>query len=190
MKLQIRPLHRLVFTALLAAMATLLMVTINVPIIPAAAYLKADPSGAVILLGGLLLGPMGALECALLKSLLYFLVHGGSLYGIFSDLIATLTFTVMASWTAGRLHHVSLPRLIACCLEGCCAATLLMIPANYGILALQFGMSPQAVTASMIYIIPYNLLKTLGNSAVALAIFPAVYNALSKRIPQIQERSS
>ena len=184
MKLPIKPLHRLVFTALLAAAATLLMMTINVPIIPAASYLKSDPSGAVILLCGLLLGPTGALECALMKSLLYFLVHGGDPYGIFSDLIATLAFTVTAAWAAGRLRQVRLSRLSLCCLAGCCAATLLMIPANYGILALQFGMSPQAVTASMIYIIPYNLLKTVGNSVLALAVCPVVHSALRRLAQQ------
>ena len=78
MKLKMRPLHRMTYIALLAALAMMCMLLFGIKLIPGASYLKYDPSGGVILLCGLLLGPAAGLECTLVKNILYFLVHGGS----------------------------------------------------------------------------------------------------------------
>ena len=76
--LPITPLRRRIFIALLAAIAMMLMLCFGISVIPGASYLKYEPSGGIILLCGFLLGPAGALECALVKCVLYMLVHGGS----------------------------------------------------------------------------------------------------------------
>ena len=57
MKLKMRPLHRMTYIALLAALAMMCMLLFGIKLIPGASYLKYDPSGGVILLCGLLLGP-------------------------------------------------------------------------------------------------------------------------------------
>ena len=72
-----------------------------------------------------------------------------------------------------------IPLLLGCA-AGCLAATLLMIPANYVILHLQYGMSVEAVSASMIYVIPFNLLKTVLNCAISLLLYEPVRRALEK----------
>lgn len=177
MPASMRPLHRRVFIALLAAIAMLVMLAFGVPLIPAASYLKYEPSGAVILLCGLLSGPTAALQCALLKSFLYFIIHGGSLYGIISDLLATVAFSVPAALLAGKLSHVSWGK-IPSCIMGTVITTLVMIPANYIILHLQFQMSVPAVTAALVYIIPFNLLKAACNSAAALLLYPPISRAI------------
>ena len=172
-----RPLHRRIFIALLAAIAMLVMLVFGIPLIPAAAYLKYEPSGAVVLLCGLLLGPSSALQCALLKSALYFIIHGGSLYGIFSDLLATVAFAVPVALLAQKF--VRFPwRRIPACIVGSLIATAVMIPANYIILHFQFQMSVSAVTTALIYIIPFNLLKAACNSAAVLLLFPAISRAI------------
>lgn len=179
MKLNMRPLHRTVYIGLLAALAMMCMLLFGFKLIPGASYLKYDPSGGVLLLCGLLLGPAAGMECTLAKNLLYFLVHGGSPYGHLSDFIAMAALVFTASFLVHRFQARGTKRIL-CCAAGCLAATLLMIPANYVILYLQHGMSAEAVTASMIYIIPFNLLKTVLNSAVALALHQPVRSALEK----------
>ena len=179
-KLPLPPLRRMVFTAMLAAIAMLIMLCFGVSVIPGAAYLKYEPSGAVILLCGLLLGPASALECAVVKCVLYFLVHGGSPYGHFSDLLATSVFVGCAAFLAYRLRPSTKRGLLLCCVVGGVAATLVMIPANYVILHLQYGMDPAAVAASMVYIIPFNLVKAGFNTAFTLSVYYPVEHALRK----------
>lgn len=177
--LKMTKLKRMVFVALLAAMAVVLMY-FGVALIPAAHYLKYEPSGAIILICGLLLGPGAAAQCAFVKCVLYFIVHGGSPYGHISDLIATLALCCLASALNRRFTATRpAPGKIPACLAGVAAATILMIPANYVILYLQYGMTPDAVSASMIYVIPYNILKAGLNSVIALILYEPVFHALS-----------
>ena len=180
MKLEMRPLHRLVYIALLAALAMMYMLLFGFKLIPAASYLKYDPNGAVILLCGLLLGPAAGLECAVVKGILYFLVHGGSPYGHISEFLATATLVFVSTYLAHRFQARDMRKQILCCAVGCLAATLVMIPANYVILYLQYGMAAEAVTASMIYVIPFNLLKAAMNSMIALVLHGPVRRALEK----------
>lgn len=181
-KLPTTPLQRLVFIALLSAIAMMCMLCFGVSVIPGATYLKYEPSGGVILLCGLLLGPAGALECAFVKCILYILVHGGSPYGHISDLLATCVFVGGTTFLLYKLKGDGKVRMILCCAGGAIAATLVMIPANYVILHLQYGMDPAAVTASMVYIIPYNLVKTCLNSALALCLYHPVSQAIRKTV--------
>lgn len=184
-KLDMRPLHRLVYIALLAALAMMCMLLFGLKLIPAASYLKYDPNGAVILLCALLLGPAAGVECAVVKGILYFLVHGGSPYGHISEFLATVTLVLVSSCLAHRFRANGKTRVL-CCAAGCLAATLVMIPANYVILYLQYGMAAEAVSATMIYVIPFNLLKAALNSAIALCLHVPVRRAL-ERILKIGE---
>lgn len=179
MELNMRPLHRTVYIALLAALAMMCMLLFGVKLIPGAPYLKYDPSGGVLLLCGLLLGPAAGMECTVVKNVLYFLVHGGSPYGHLSDFIATAALVFPAAFLAHRFQARGMRRVF-CCAAGCLASALLMIPANYVILHLQHGMSAEAVTASLVYIVPFNLLKTVLNSTVALLLHRPVWSALEK----------
>ena len=181
-KLPITPLKKMIFIALLAAIAMMFMLCFGVAVIPGATYLKYEPSGGVILLCGFLLGPAGALQCALVKCILYMLVHGGSPYGHLSDLLATCVFVGTATFLLYRMKRPGRLHMILCALAGAIAATLVMIPANYVILHLQHGMSPSAVSASMIYIIPFNLVKTGLNSAFALCLYPPIAKAIEKSL--------
>lgn len=174
------PLRRQILIALMAAISMLVMLSLGFPLIPAAPYLKYEPSGAVILLCGLFLGKSAAVQCAFLKSVLYFLVHGGSPYGILSDLLATVVFAASASWGYERLCDARRIPLAGCCLIGTFAASAVMIPSNFIILPLQFGMSAESVLASMLYIIPYNLLKFICNSIFAVYLFPYILRAAQR----------
>jgi len=91
-------------------------------------------------------------------------------------------FVVVATFLLYRMKRPGRSHMILCALAGAIAATLVMIPANYVILHLQHGMSPSAVSASMIYIIPFNLVKTGLNSAFALCLYPPIAKAIEKSL--------
>lgn len=165
-------LRKLILVALLAATAFITMTIFNVPLIPAASYLKYEPSGALILLCGFLLGPVAALQTAFIKSVLYLMLTG-DIYGVVSDFIAMALFVVTASCLSIKpikaIAKPYLQKIIACAIA-CLVTTVIMCLLNYPILYWQFGMNAQAVTASMIYVIPYNLLKTICNSVLGILL--------------------
>ncbi|WP_304652066.1 ECF transporter S component [uncultured Ligilactobacillus sp.] len=85
---------RWIVAACLAAISYLLMFLsfVVVPIVP---FMKLDFSDIPILLAFFILGPLGGIQVAFLRSLLYFLIAGPSLpqlIGVSLSLVATLAF--------------------------------------------------------------------------------------------------
>lgn len=177
-KINVSPLKRQVFTALLAAIAVVIMQMLGFPLIAAARFLKYEPSGTVILLCGILMGPAAAAECAVVKCILYFLVHGGSPFGHISDLIAMLCMAVTASALMYRKPQHSLKNRIVACVVAGILTTVVMSLANYPILYLQYGTNAAGVTAMQVYLIPFNLLKTGLNSLLALFLYSPLYKGI------------
>lgn len=97
--------QRLVGMACLSALAFILMF-FEFPILPMAPYLKLDFSDVPVLLGGYIYGPVGGIIIALLKCLIYGMVHGFSpaeLIGIFSDFLSALAMLLPFCWV--WQHH-------------------------------------------------------------------------------------
>jgi riboflavin transporter FmnP len=151
------------------------MVTIQVPILPQAPFLKYDPSDAVALLGGLLYGPSAGLACVFIKDVLFLLFRAGSPFGPLADFIAAGTFVVAAAW-AYRRRSGSFPRrLLEAAVFGAAVRVVVMIPANFVILYLEFGMPPARVAGMLLpAIMPFNALKAVANAVIALAIVEPV----------------
>ena len=95
---QLIGLKKKILLALFGTLAFLIMRILEIPIIPFAAYLKYEPSGAFILTAGLLFGPAGALWACMIQSFLFFLLGGGNIFGVASDLISTVALACPASW--------------------------------------------------------------------------------------------
>ncbi len=182
MKAPIKPLHRMVIIALLSALALVVMAAFNVPLIPAAPFLKYEPSGAIIFLCAMLLGPRASIQCALIKAVLYFFVGGGDFFGVTTDFLATIALTVPASYLVHRYEVIRIRQIALCGLVGCICAILLMIPTNYVILGLQFQMSTEAVTASLVYSIPFNIFKTISNNILMLLLLIPLRKAMTKTV--------
>jgi riboflavin transporter FmnP len=173
-----------VTTAMLAAAAFLLMATIQVPILPQAPFLKYDPSDAVALLGGLTYGPSAGAAIVLIKDVLFLLFRAGSPFGPLADFIAASTFVVAAAWVY-RHRSGSFPRrLLEAALFGATVRVLVMIPTNFVILYLEFGMSPARVAGMLLpAIMPFNALKALINAVIALAIVEPFHRYALPNIP-------
>src|SRR5690554_5019645 len=75
-KMQTKKTRNLVMISLLAAMSFVLMYVVQIPLLPAAPFLKWDPSDLPNVLGGLVLGPGAAFLIALIKCLLFLLLKG------------------------------------------------------------------------------------------------------------------
>lgn len=174
-------LRRMIMISIFAALSFILMMIFNIPIIPAAPYLKYEPSGGIVLICGLLFGPIAALECAGIKSVLYLLMTG-DIFGTASDFIATAIFAVLTVYLINKKTNGKILGFIFCCILGSVVTTAVMIPLNYLILWLEFAMPAAAVTASLVYVIPYNILKTLCNGLIGFVLTVPFKKTISKLI--------
>lgn len=163
-----------ILLALMGTIAFILMLTVSLPILPSASFLKYEPSGVVVLLSGVLFGPTGALTTCFVKDFLFFLVGAGNILGVFSDFVNTTVFAVTACLII-RKGRATYRRFIGYILA-IILSTLVMIPVNLIILPLEFGITTQAVMEMMIpALLPFNLLKAVCNClGYGLIDYPAV----------------
>ncbi len=167
-------LRTLVVIAMLAAASVILMATLQVPILPTAPYLRYDPSDVVALTAAFVLGPRVGVVVVALKDALYLLLRGRSIFGPLGNFIAVGTFVGVAGLVYHRLQSSELIRLLAACGAGLLARVVIMIPANFILLSLQFGMSPAKV-ARIIWpvIVPFNAVVSLINAAITIVVVGA-----------------
>jgi riboflavin transporter FmnP len=163
-----------VLIGMLGAVAFILMATIQVPILPSAPYLRYDPSDVIGLIAVLLAGPVAGVAVVALKDVLYLLFRARSIFGPLANFVAVATFVGVAGWML-RGRRLTLSSLLAACAAGGIARVLVMIPANYVILNLQFGMPPARVAELLLpVIIPFNVIATVINTALTAVIALAI----------------
>jgi riboflavin transporter FmnP len=161
--------RRLVFLGVGSALAFLLMATLQIPVLPQAPYLRYDPSDAVALLAGVVYGPGAGVAVVLVKDLLYLAFRARGPFGPLADFIAASAFVAVTAWGFRRVRGSFARRLLWSALAGILARVLITIPANFVILNLQFGLSPDRVQAMLLpIIIPFNALKAGANAVLAL----------------------
>jgi riboflavin transporter FmnP len=163
--------RRAAIVGVLAAIAFLMMAAVQIPLLPSAPYLTYDPSDAVGLLAGTLYGPGVGVLVVLVKDLLFLLLRAKGPLGPAADFLAASTFVAVTAWAFRRGSGPFVPRLLRAVVFGTAVRVVVMIPANFVILGLQFGTPPAQVVRMLLpIIVPFNGLKAAINAAVALLI--------------------
>lgn len=169
-----RNVRSLVLIGMLGAVAFILMATIQVPVLPSAPYLRYDPSDVIGLIAAFMAGPVAGVAVVALKDVLYLLFRARSVFGPLANFIAVATFVGVVGW---MLHgrRLTLSSLLAACAAGGLARVIVMIPANFIILNLQFGMPPARVSDLILpVIIPFNVLASVINTVLTAVIVLAM----------------
>ena len=156
-------LRRNISAAMFGTVAFIVMLAVGVQILPAAPFLRYEPSGVMILAATVLLGPVGGLFASLVNNMLFLMTGAGNVFGVSANFINT---SVYALTTGLIIRRVCTPRgHLAAYTAGTIAGTLVMIPANLVILSLQFGMTTETIMELMLpAILPFNILKGALNS--------------------------
>lgn len=173
--------RKLVLTALLSAMSYALMFTLQIPLIPAAPYLRFDPSDVPTLTGAFLLGPWAGVQIALVKVALFFITKGdGGPIGATMNLVSTAVLALVAGYVYKRRPGPA--AALAGMIAGGLAMTLVMIPVNYYWALGAYGV-PQELHADLIRtaLIPFNLARGALSTAITLPLFMALSRALNRR---------
>ena len=175
--------HRVVVAGMCAAAAFLMMAAIRIPLLPQAPFLTYDPSDAVGLLVGVLYGPATGAMVVFIKDILFLLFLAKGPFGPVADFIAAGTFVAVTAWAFRRGSGPVSSCLLRAAVLGTAARVLVMIPVNFPILTLQFGMSPARVVRLLwSAIVPFNVIKSAINAGLALVIAEPVARYVAPRL--------
>lgn len=183
--------HRLVGIALLAAIGYVLMM-FSFPIIPAFPFLKLDLSDLVVLLGGLLYGPVGGIAVAFVRSLVHFALTGGGVVNLIGDLaafIASVGFLLPVVYTIRGKHRIW--RQIEGPVLGTLSLTVVMSVLNWLVITpmymavFNFNLGMSLTKYVLIGVVPFNLIKGVVISVAFFAIAKALAPWLARQEMQM-----
>lgn len=172
--------QRIAITALLCAVSAISTLVLEFPIMPGITYLKYDPSCVIAVLGGLLFDPVVGLTISIIPYLVHVATSSG-IYGTIMAIIAAVSY-VMPPVLLYRWHKTQ-RSLIVGLLVGSICSILACIIGNLLITPLYTGMPIVAVTGLIVpVIIPFNVIKSVLNGALTLALFVPVSRAFTRSI--------
>lgn len=187
-----RHLRMLTATAMLSAIAVVLVYLIHFPLLPAAAFLEYDPADVPIFFVALVFGPWWALGMTAVVSLIQGLTVSAAsgVTGIIMHFVATGSFAVIAGFISGSyrnsttpsmIKQPSLTKAIVAFSIGVLTMTSLMAGMNLIFTPLFMGTPLKTVLQMLIpVIIPFNLLKSIINAIIAFLLYAALRKPLSK----------
>ena len=174
---------KLTTLAMLSAIAyALVFVSHNlaIPLVPAVSFLSYDPKDIIIVIGGIMFGPMACLVVSLVVSLLEMVtISDTGLYGMVMNVISTCAFACTAALIYKKRRTMA--GAVVGIVAGCLLMAGVMLLWNYIITPLYMGL-PRAAVAGMLLpaFLPFNLLKGGINSAVTLLLYKPVVMGLRR----------
>ena len=149
---------KLTTIAILSAMAMVLNLLIQFPIVPAVSFLSYDPKDIIIVIAGFIYGPMTSFIMSLLCSFLEIVFRGGNLLDVLMNVISTCTFACVAACIY-KYKHSKKGAIIGLVLGTVCC-TLSMTLWNYIVTPIYYQMPRSAVVGMLLPgIVPFNFIK-------------------------------
>ena len=164
---------------MLTALAFILTLLCRLSLFSAAPFLTYDPKDVIIVISGFLFGPLAALAVSVVVSLLEMTISQSGLIGMLMNVLATVGFACTASiiYKCKRTIGGAVLGLIV----GCFTMTALMLLWNYLISPLYMGVSRDVVAQMLLPVfLPFNLIKAVINTALALLLYKPLVTALRK----------
>ncbi|MBR2874582.1 MAG: ECF transporter S component, partial [Clostridia bacterium] len=157
---------KIVFIALICAIAYVLALLIHFPIIPTVAFLKYDIKDVIIAIGGYVLGPIASTIATSITAVLEFILSrsGTREYGLIMNIISSIAFVLPAVLIAGKQKSVK--RVYFGLGLGAIIMTAVMIPANILITPHFMGIEMDVLMTFMPGIILFNAIKGVSNAVL------------------------
>jgi riboflavin transporter FmnP len=170
------------YMAAVAMFAALSFVSVLIAkVIPnVAGFLSYEPKDAVIVIAGLLYGPLTSVLISVIVSLIEMLtISSTGPYGFLMNVISTCAFAVPAAWYYQK-HKTQKDAVI-----GLCFGVITMVVAtllwNYIITPFYMGVSRETVAGMLMSVfLPFNLVKGGINAGLTLLLYKPVVGALRK----------
>lgn len=170
------------YMAAVAMFAALSFVSVLIAkVIPnVAGFLSYEPKDAVIVIAGLLYGPLTSVLISVIVSLIEMLtISSTGPYGFLMNVISTCAFAVPAAWYYQK-HKTQKDAVIGLCF-GVITMVVAMLLWNYIITPFYMGVSRETVAGMLMSVfLPFNLVKGGINAALTLLLYKPVVGALRK----------
>lgn len=184
--------RKLVTLGLLAAIAFVMTALVHIPLVPEAAYLTYDPKDIILVMAGLIFGPVEALIVTVVVSLIEWVTIGTTgPIGFVMNVFSSCAFAVTAAFIYKKMHNMK--GAVIGLVSGMLCMTVVMLLWNYLITPLYTGMPRQAIAAMLLPVfLPFNLIKSGINATLTMLIYKPVVRALRKThlIPEREETPS
>lgn len=164
----------------LAALCAIAFVMTAVIRIPVVLFLKYDPKDIIIVLGGLIWGPLTSCIVSVVVSLIEMItISDTGIWGCLMNILSTCSFACTAA--AIYKHKKTLSGAVIGLIAGCLVQTAVMMLWNYLIVPIYMGTPRDAVAKLLLpAFLPFNLLKGGLNAAFTFLLYKPVTTALRK----------
>lgn len=168
---------RLVLLAVFTALAYTAVYLIR---IPAVAFLKYEPKDVIIVIGGLILGPLASLIISFVTALIEMVtISDTGPIGCVMNLLSSACYACTAALV--YKHKRTLAGAVTGLALGSVAMVAVMLLWNWLITPLYMGVARDAVVGMLVPVfLPFNAVKALLNSALVLCLYKPLITALRK----------
>lgn len=166
----------------------------EVPLIPAAPFLKYDPGDIPVLIGAFALGPLTGVAISFLKCAVYVIMHASpdAFVGGFMNFLAGASFAVCA----GNIYFLkkTKTRAVVSLVAGGLFSTLFMVAANLVVLPwflrLFYPGAPDVTVDFLLaVIVPFNLVKATLNGVLVFVVYKKISPVLKAAHWELPARS-
>ncbi len=163
--------------AMLSALAFLLTTLGRIPMV---LFLKYDPKDVIILIAGLIYGPLSAITISFLVSLVEMItISDTGIIGFVMNFLSTVAFVVPATYLYQRDRSFKSAGFGM--LLGVILMTLVMLLWNYLLTPLFMGLPRSEVVKLLVpAILPFNLIKGGINAALTIFLYKPIVGTLRK----------
>lgn len=170
---------KLVTMAMLAAISTILVAFVHIPIIPAAPFLMYDPADVPILIGTFAFGPgWGALLTVVVSIIQGTFFSSDGIVGMLMHILATGSFVLVTGLLYGR--NKSRKNAILALIFGSLTMTITMVLWNLAITPFYMGVPISVVMNLLPAILAFNLIKAGGNAIITFFLYKPIHNIIIK----------
>lgn len=175
--MNIRRTKKLTAIGMLCALAYAAVVAGRIPIV---LFLKYDPKDVVIVIGGLIFGPLVSLMVTVIVSVVQmFTISGTGILGCLMNMISSCSFACTAAFVYKKRHKLSGAVAGLLCGWGCQVAVMMLW--NYLIAPIYMGYPREAVVELLLpAFLPFNLIKGGLNAALTLLLYKPGVTALRR----------
>ncbi len=167
----------LVVMAMMTAMAYVAVMVFRIPVVM---FLKYEPKDVIITIGGFLFGPLASVVMSAVVSLVEMVtISDTGPIGALMNFISTCAFACTASVIYKKIH--TLKGAVTGLAVGSVITVTVMLAWNYLVTPLYMGV-PRETVAEMLLpaFLPFNLLKTVLNSAITMLLYKPLSNVMRK----------
>ena len=161
-------------------LCALAYVAVAVGRIPLVLFLKYDPKDVVIVIGGLIFGPLTSFAVTVIVSVAeMFTISGTGILGCIMNIISSCSFACTTTLIYKRKHKLSGAILGLFCGWGC--QVVVMMLWNYLIAPIYMGYPREAIVELLIpAFLPFNLIKGGLNVAITMLLYKPIVTALRR----------